>query len=434
MSEPVQSAEIEDVLSSIRRLVAGEAARRTGTERSRPARESGAALVEDQAGAESASGAPDDDEDLGTIPFVPGTDAFAFRARAAQRERAAAAAAPEAAEVKPAETLVLMPEDRVAHGPAAEPFSDPDEPDEPAEDTADPEEVADLASGAPAEDETAEAQSIGETTAAETAASDLTAVAPDFEEKEGTPPVPLTSRRKGGAPPWSLRATSGQTPIHTGRDRAASAAEQDPPSREDRLGSLHRMWDSDAEAETPASSDDPIASLARDDAGGAVEDMADTVAPEEQDVAVDASTVSPPTEEPIAGPPSPASSEAAAGPRRRSGFAFDVDLSDPGPVEGRLGHGEPDLTPPPVMVAPEGDAPDGVAAMSGPEASGRAGSGAGSAPRPALADLDEEMLQALVQRIVHEELQGALGERITRNVRKLVRQEIQRSLSTRDFD
>ncbi|MDT8856197.1 hypothetical protein RNZ50_14445 [Paracoccaceae bacterium Fryx2] len=48
--------------------------------------------------------------------------------------------------------------------------------------------------------------------------------------------------------------------------------------------------------------------------------------------------------------------------------------------------------------------------------------------------LDEEMLRDLVRDIIREELQGALGERITRNVRKLVRAEINRSLASRDFD
>ncbi len=48
--------------------------------------------------------------------------------------------------------------------------------------------------------------------------------------------------------------------------------------------------------------------------------------------------------------------------------------------------------------------------------------------------LDEAMLRDLVSDIVREELQGALGERITRNVRKLVRREINRALACRDFD
>ncbi len=48
--------------------------------------------------------------------------------------------------------------------------------------------------------------------------------------------------------------------------------------------------------------------------------------------------------------------------------------------------------------------------------------------------IDEEMLRDLVAEIVRQELTGTLGERITRNVRKLVRREIHRAMLTRDFD
>ncbi|KAF0676777.1 hypothetical protein [Profundibacterium mesophilum] len=58
-------------------------------------------------------------------------------------------------------------------------------------------------------------------------------------------------------------------------------------------------------------------------------------------------------------------------------------------------------------------------------------------PQPApeeSAFLDEDMLREMVAEIVRQELQGALGERITRNVRKLVRREIMRAVSIREFD
>ncbi|MCV2879910.1 hypothetical protein OE699_13750 [Sedimentimonas flavescens] len=48
--------------------------------------------------------------------------------------------------------------------------------------------------------------------------------------------------------------------------------------------------------------------------------------------------------------------------------------------------------------------------------------------------IDEDALRDLVTEIIRQELQGALGERITRNVRKLVRREIQRVLVSRDFE
>ena len=48
--------------------------------------------------------------------------------------------------------------------------------------------------------------------------------------------------------------------------------------------------------------------------------------------------------------------------------------------------------------------------------------------------LDEEMLRDMVSEIVRQELQGSLGERITRNVRKLVRREIHRALAARELE
>ena len=54
-------------------------------------------------------------------------------------------------------------------------------------------------------------------------------------------------------------------------------------------------------------------------------------------------------------------------------------------------------------------------------------------PDPA-ALLDEDALRKMVVEIVREELQGPMGERITRNVRKMVRREIYRILSSQEFE
>jgi hypothetical protein len=51
-----------------------------------------------------------------------------------------------------------------------------------------------------------------------------------------------------------------------------------------------------------------------------------------------------------------------------------------------------------------------------------------------LTELDEDMLRDIVRDIIREELQGTLGERITRNVRKLVRAEINRAMLTQDME
>ncbi|SMC69313.1 hypothetical protein [Primorskyibacter flagellatus] len=48
--------------------------------------------------------------------------------------------------------------------------------------------------------------------------------------------------------------------------------------------------------------------------------------------------------------------------------------------------------------------------------------------------LDEAILREIVSEIVRDELQGVLGERITRNVRNLVRREVNRALLIQDFN
>jgi hypothetical protein len=48
--------------------------------------------------------------------------------------------------------------------------------------------------------------------------------------------------------------------------------------------------------------------------------------------------------------------------------------------------------------------------------------------------LDEDALRELVSDIVRQELEGSLGERITHNVRKLVRRELQRALAAEELE
>ncbi|MBN2759739.1 MAG: hypothetical protein JXQ79_04505 [Rhodobacteraceae bacterium] len=47
--------------------------------------------------------------------------------------------------------------------------------------------------------------------------------------------------------------------------------------------------------------------------------------------------------------------------------------------------------------------------------------------------IDEDVLTQIVAKIVRQELQGELGERITRNIRKLVRAEVARELQMRNL-
>ncbi len=78
----------------------------------------------------------------------------------------------------------------------------------------------------------------------------------------------------------------------------------------------------------------------------------------------------------------------------------------------------------------------GSAADDAAEAAALAALAADDAAQDAggLTELDEDMLRDIVREIIREELHGALGERITRNVRKLVRAEINRALITQDLE
>lgn len=83
---------------------------------------------------------------------------------------------------------------------------------------------------------------------------------------------------------------------------------------------------------------------------------------------------------------------------------------------------EPEAAAPPEPLASNDpvDEPENIAAP---------------AVAPIAADrIDVEHLRPLVSALIREELQGELGERITRNVRKLVRREINRALSGREFE
>lgn len=58
----------------------------------------------------------------------------------------------------------------------------------------------------------------------------------------------------------------------------------------------------------------------------------------------------------------------------------------------------------------------------------------GATLHPAALAMNEQQLRQLVSALLREELQGALGAKITRNLRKLVRREVQRALMSRDLD
>ena len=55
------------------------------------------------------------------------------------------------------------------------------------------------------------------------------------------------------------------------------------------------------------------------------------------------------------------------------------------------------------------------------------------APVQAVPEAEDARLREIVREVIREELQGAMGERVTRNIRKLVRAEINRAMMTRDL-
>lgn len=79
------------------------------------------------------------------------------------------------------------------------------------------------------------------------------------------------------------------------------------------------------------------------------------------------------------------------------------------------------------------DATNATAAADPAGADDESRDASGAAPLPAGA-IDAEALRPIVAQLIREELQGDLGERITRNVRKLVRREILRAINAREFE
>ena len=98
------------------------------------------------------------------------------------------------------------------------------------------------------------------------------------------------------------------------------------------------------------------------------------------------------------------------------------------PVGPRLG--QADVVPFPLAPVAVPALDDAVATGAADEARAEPHGDAAAAA----AELDEAALARLVRSLIREELQGALGERITQSVRKLVRAEINRALAARALD
>lgn len=140
--------------------------------------------------------------------------------------------------------------------------------------------------------------------------------------------------------------------------------------------------------------------------------------------------------------PPPAGFEAETG----DAFVAAAEIAPPRPVAAVTAAPVPVGTP---RAVPPADLADSLAiGLAGPAApaSQPAAAQAVSAPMadddmyavpgdvPPVVDLDEETLRDLIRDVLREELQGPMGERITRNIRKLVRAELARSVALRNVD
>lgn len=110
---------------------------------------------------------------------------------------------------------------------------------------------------------------------------------------------------------------------------------------------------------------------------------------------------------------------------------FDANSVDDGAIEDG-GEDGPAFVAPVPPFAPEADDEAIIAPQAGPENDPLADAFEDHLAAGDIA-IDEDALRDIVSEIVREELQGELGERITRNVRKLVRREIQRALTSQNL-
>ncbi|NJM84241.1 MAG: DUF2497 domain-containing protein [Tabrizicola sp.] len=120
-----------------------------------------------------------------------------------------------------------------------------------------------------------------------------------------------------------------------------------------------------------------------------------------------------------------------------------VPVADPAPVVTRKPRRRASETAP-AAPAKKAPAPRTRKLRSATAAKVKKAAAAAATPvarkAPTIADDDfglgisEEVLQEMVRDLIRDELQGTLGEKITRNVRRLVRAEINRAFAARDLD
>lgn len=371
MSEPVSKAEIEDVLSSIRRLVSEN----TGPIRREKTPEKGTERL-------VLTPAFRIDEESGEADDSAENDSPDSSADAAQPETAAVKAPILDAILPDEEDLALPDLDDVPQEAAAapEPASGPDE--------------TTVAEEAPTEDASPQDEAPGEATKQhlnplEQRIAELEAVVarsaaefePDGSESEDMPDAFVFQHR------YDVRPTPKDTPPQAEPDAAEAEAEiaEEAPA---------------AEAEPAAAMEEPkrdrIIEVIR-----AVPDMPTPAA--EDDAAVEASE-----------PAQAFEPEADEAPEPVADVADEIVTEDAEDLVSDEAWDE-------VEAAEHDD--DGWEEVS-PSARDDSNE----------AIIDEDALRELVAQLVREELQGSVGERITHNVRRMIRREIARALSLQGFE
>lgn len=387
MSEPVTNAEVEDVLSSIRRLVS-EDKRPLQTSNPTPVSKPEAADSADDTGAafKSARGAASEEPTSDSVTSRDFTPHLSLRTASGGTARPASdegvGETPKAAPQPLSLTQAMQTEAEDSADEAERPFVSARHPATP------PAEKAPAASS----------DRLVLTPALRVATSD----SEDRPKAAAVDPAKVSPLDYDMLhdDPSDLHAEDYRTPASETADEARARAVSDAvakatgASRSDKLAALETAigkisddWDPDAPGDNDYSGTEPPAMEWKDDA--------ELDAPE----APIADTATVEAETPAPNRPQPTTPQLEEQVRR---------FADSGP---RVAD--------PAATAPEFDyaAPAQEAGSAGEDQF-----------------LDEEALRDMVTEIVRAELQGALGERITRNVRKLVRREIHRALTAQDLE
>ncbi|MCV2875102.1 hypothetical protein OE810_02410 [Rhodobacteraceae bacterium XHP0102] len=235
-------------------------------------------------------------------------------------------------------------------------------------------------------------------------------------------------------------------------------AEEDTPARPWGGGDRLADFAENTSAARPDGGEDALGAALAAAAEGLRQVSAETAAAPQQTTRLDPPVRPDPSPEPTPAPtPAPASPKAAEGDTpvvsENPSAAEDMFTSEPIAALGDYDEEVETLTlfaapPPPLRAAKPTPPPDTSAPEDGDVAKDADAAsdvddlghdedlqfGASQSGQSILLDHEDAALRALVARVVREELQGDLGQRITSNLRKLVRREIRIILAAEQLD